>query len=222
MSLCTLLSEWDGTLPPDGAMLEQKIDGWRCLWLTGIDGKARLFSRNGIPLDGADHIAWRLEQMERAAGEPMLFDGEIQVAGTLDATKRWFESGWRMGGEAGVLHLFDCLTMAEWRAGGSDVPLYQRKARLAALIGAGADQWEWRPRSHGRDDPACVRLLPDEWVSTPADVLDAAKRVWAADGEGVVVKRWDAPYRRLRSRDAQKVKPGGPWWRNLRSSPIAA
>lgn len=217
-TLCHLAATWRGELPDGGAMCEAKIDGWRALRFRGIDGITRLWSRNGQPLEGAEHIAYRLDLMEQAAGEPMMFDGEVQVGGTLAATKHWFESGHKLGGEAGVYHLFDGMPLAQWKAGGSDVPLYQRKARLKVLMGAAeADDWTWRPGSKGRDEntPIAVQMVADEWVASPADALDFAKRVWASGGEGGMLKDAFAPYRRTRSAAWQKIKPGGPWWKGM-------
>ncbi len=208
--LCQLAAEWRGDLPPDGLMCETKHDGWRALWLPDIAGRWGLWTRNGHPIEGAAHIAHRLAQMNRLADEPLMIDAEYQVDGTLAATKAWCEAGWKRGGEAGVLHLFDCITVAEWRAGGSDMPLYQRKARLEAVFNAAAADealsWEWRPNSRGRDDPHCVRLVPDEWVCDADDVRDAANRVWTAGGEGVMLKDPMGPYQRKRSPTWQKVK----------------
>lgn len=218
-SLCQLANDWRGEVPSGGFIAEEKRDGWRGLWLTGIDGKARLFTRNGHPIEGAGHIAYRLGLMERAAGEPLFIDGEYQVDGSLAATKAWCEGGWRRGGEAGMLHLFDCLTMAEWRAGGTDMPQYARKARLQALARAVDDDeglaWEWRAGSRGDDAwrTSCP-ILPDEWVCDAGDVLNAVRRVWSAEGEGIVLKDVEAPYRRTRNTAWLKVKQtNAHYWR---------
>lgn len=218
-SLCQLAGDWRGEVPAGGWMVEEKRDGWRCLYLTGIDGKPRLFTRQGHLIEGAGHIAYRLGLMERAAGEPMVFDGEFQVGGSLAATKHWCETGWKAGGEAGTLYLFDCLTMAEWRAGGSDTPLYARKARLQALARAvdedEALSWEFRPGSRGdeRWRTSCP-ILPDNWLSDAGDVLDEARRVWAAEGEGLMLKDAEAPYRRNRNTSWLKVKQANAhYWR---------
>lgn len=206
--LVQLAADYRGTLPDGGAMAEQKIDGWRAARFPGVTGITRLWTRNGMPIEGVDHILYRLAQIERMAGVPLFFDGEFQVAGTLDATKRWCESGWRMGGEAGVYHLFDAMPLADWKAGGCDTPLFERKSALARWIKAAeADQWEWRPGSRGRDEGATpVVLIEDEWCASPREVMDLARRVWAAGGEGLMLKRWDAPYRRNRNDAWQKVK----------------
>jgi ATP-dependent DNA ligase len=224
MNLCQLATDWTGALPRDGAMVERKHDGWRALRFPGIDGVTRLWSRNGMPIEGTGHILHRLALMERAAGEAMFFDGEFVVGESLLATKIWCERGWRTGGEAGTFHAFDCLTLAEWRAGGSDTPLIDRKARLVSLARQveqdPALSWDWRPGSRGRDDAGAVQIVADEWAFDASDVIDAARRVWAIDGEGVMVKDASSPYRRNRNGSWAKVKTCNAhrWMR----SPIAA
>lgn len=220
--LCALLADWRGDLPEGGAMLEQKHDGWRALRFPGIDGKVRLWTRNGQVIEGVGHILHRLALMERVAGEPLFFDGEFVVDGSLAATKAWCERDWKRGGEAGVLHLFDALPYREWGTGGTDTPLHARKARLKALADAvDADpvlSWEWRPGSHGRDEGASpVRVVEDEWAFDARDVLVAARRIWAAGGEGVVIKAAESPYRRKRSDAWQKVKEANRhhWWKRV-------
>lgn len=206
--LCQLVPDWRGTLPEGGAMVEQKLDGWRCLSYRGIDGEHRLWSRNGVPLNGAEHIRQAVLAMEREAGErlfcdgevqvsrPMLVNGEIKLVGSLAKTKKWFEREWKWDDRAtaGKLHLFDMLTLSEWQAGGGDVPLYARKKRLVEL---------WQAAGL---DPTVVEPVPDQWCCDAGEVLDMARGVWAAGGEGVVIKDVMAPYQRKRSPAWAKVK----------------
>lgn len=205
-SLCQLASDWTGTYPIGGMSAEVKIDGWRCLWFRGRDGKPRLWTRNGMPLEGAEHLAYRCMQMEVEAGEPLFLDGEVQVDGTLAATKQWFESGWRRGGDKGKLYLFDAMTHAEWATGGTDRPQHMRKAFVQELVEATAEQWDWRPGSNGRDDPTAVQTMGELWLGDAAAVISEAARVWAAGGEGLMLKDADAPYRRNRNSTWLKVK----------------
>lgn len=206
-----LAADWRGAIPEGGLMAEQKFDGWRAARFPGVDGQVRLWTRNGMTIEGAGHILYRLDLMERAAGVPMMFDGEFQVDGTLAATKAWCERGWKAGGESGVLHLFDAMPLADWRRGGCDVPLYQRKARLIDLARAvdedPALSWEYRPGSRGDERwRTSVHVVPDDWCMTARDVIDAARRIWAAGGEGCMIKDAMAPYQRRRSDAWQKVK----------------
>lgn len=211
MQLCQLAGDWRGKLPAGGAMAERKWDGIRAMRFRGIDGINRLFSRNGHTIEGTGHIAYFLDHVERVAGEPWFFDAEFVVDGTLAATKAWFERGWKAGGEAGQLYLFDGFPYRDWRAGGCDMPLYARKARLKALVdqvqGDEALSWEYRPGSRGDDRWAtAVQMLADEWVFDAADVLGAARRVWAVEGEGIMLKDAEAPYQRNRNDAWLKVK----------------
>ncbi len=202
--LVHLARDWDGTVPKGGTGGEIKHNGWRCSFFTGRDGKTRLWTRNGMPLEGADHVLHRLRLMEQEAGQPMFFDGEIVVydgtGNTLAATKHWFETGWKGGGEAGTFHAFDCLTFAEWKSGGTPTALIERKARLRHLIDATADQWDWRAGSHGRDEGAtAVQMVEDAWLLDVADVMTLAHHVWADGGEGLMLKDMQAPYQRSRT-----------------------
>lgn len=215
-ALCQLAGDYRGALTLGGAMGELKHDGFRCLRFAGIDGKARLWTRQGIPIEGCDHIAYRLGLIEEAAGEPLFIDGELVVDGTLAATKHWVETGHKFGGERGLFHAFDVMPLRDWKAGGCDQPLYARKARLKSLMDAVGDPWEWRPGSRGRDEGATsVVYVEDQWLATPADVIAEARRVWATGGEGLMLKDAEAPYRRNRNPAWQKVKAANQQkWRN--------
>jgi ATP-dependent DNA ligase len=172
-------------------LMEEKVDGWRAVCLPDHMGHKRLFTRNGHTIEGTAHILYRLAQMKRAAGCAMVSDGELQVAGTLDATKRWAESEWKTGREAGQLFLFDAIPLADWERGRCDVPLVERKALLARLAAESeVDGWEWRAGSRGRDDARPpVLVLEDSWAFDAAEV----RRVWATGGEGVMLKEPKRP-----------------------------
>lgn len=210
-SLCQLGEDWRGDMPAGGLAYEQKHDGWRALYMRGFDGEPRLYTRNGHRIEGTAHIVHRLRQLERAAGQPLVIDGEFQVDGSLEATKAWCERGWRAGGEAGLFHAFDVVPVVNWVTGGWDAPWIERKAMLAKLaVRADADaslSWEWREGSRGRDvDRAAVLVAEDGWCFTPADVFAEARRVWSRGGEGIMLKDPDAPYQRKRSEAWRKVK----------------
>lgn len=218
--LCQLVPDWTGTLGACGALAERKHDGWRALRFRGTAGQTRLWTRNGMPIQGAEHVASRLDAMERAAGEPMFFDGEFIVDGTLAATKTWCERGWKHSPNRGTFHAFDCLTLKEWQAGGTARPLIERKEMLADLIQCTetptARDWDWPEGSHGATPPTAVQLVEDEFVRNPAEAIAVARRVWSAGGEGIVLKLELSPYQRTRSPDWAKVKMenADKWQRN--------
>lgn len=210
-NLVQLATDWRGGMLETGWLVEPKVDGWRAAWFPGIDGEARLWTRNGLPIEGVPHIAYRLRQMEAAAGRPIMFDGEFQVDRSLAATKAWCERGWKFGGEAGRLYLFDAMPVEQWRAGGSDVPALLRKNWLVELWQAVEDDpalsWEWRPGSYGRDEGnAPVVVVPHVSLVAQSEIVDLAREVWAEGGEGLMLKDPSAPYRCLRTKAWQKVK----------------
>lgn len=211
--ICQLVGNYRGALPDGDWFAMAKIDGWRCLHFAGVDGRKGLWSRNGVPLHGTGHILHKLHLMEQIAGEPMFFDGEITIGDSLATTKHWLETGWKGGGEAGTMHLFDCLTQTEWEQGGTDRPLFERLRQLSDLCAKLADlplSWEWRQGTRGKEPPE-PHITPLSWEYVPnhVAVMDMANRVWSKDGEGIVLKRADSGYIRDRSNEWLKVKRNG-------------
>lgn len=191
-----LLTDWDGRTVPEDAIGEEKIDGWRCGWWRGIEARPGLWTRGGMAINGTSHIGADLKRMEALAGEPWMFDGEFQVDGTLTATKRWCERGWRTGGTAGKLYLFDGMPEREWRAGGCAMPLIDRKKRLAELISAiTPPSGEFVTPHQGN-----IELIPHRLIMSCADVYRRADEIWDRDGEGIVIKDANCPYIRGRSK----------------------
>lgn len=215
-SLCQLAGNFTGSIPC-AAIAEQKVDGFRALYLRDRQDKPGLYTRNGCPIEGVGHILHALAAIERQAGEPLMIDGEFCVGDgpdTLAATKRWVERDHKLGGEAGTYHAFDAMPFADWQRGGTDTPWIDRKERLKALALAvetdAAEQWMWRAGSRGRDEGRqAVRVLPHRDVWHVDEAIEMAGEMWAAGLEGIVVKDAFAPYVRARSNAWLKV--GRPW-----------
>lgn len=184
--LCQLVTEWGGSVPAGGAIVEPKEDGMRCLW---IDGE--LVSREGSPIYGCEHIAAKLRAMEHEACRPMFFDGELAVDRSFAATVAHFQAAGARG-DAGTLHLFDMTTMDTWR--GNDVceALHARKSKLARL----AEGFE------GEE----LRVMPWAYMENAADIRARAAELIAAGGEGVVVKHAFATYRRTKSSEWGRIR----------------
>lgn len=213
VELFQLAGRWNGNLLSDTALVECKMDGFRAGYWRGLDGKPKLWTRNGHPIEGTAHIMHVLSVMEHLAGEPMFVDGEFIVGNTLAETKAWCEREWKSGGETGTLHLFDAMPEGEWRAGGCDMPLIERKARLQALHDAAADDiandWAWREGTRGREpDTPLTLVIQHNVVAAARGVRVLAEEVWAQGGEGVMVKDPNAAYIRGRSQAWLKLKRG--------------
>lgn len=205
--LVQLAGVWSGGLPTGGAMVEQKHHGVRAAWIG-----SQLLTREGMPIGGVDHIAHRIRGVEKALGRAVFIDGEFIAPGGYRATLRHIGQGLRAP-EQGTLHAFDCLHADEWSRDDCDRPLYERKAMLANLVNAADEQglsWEWREGTRGREpDGPGLLTVPDQWCSTPAEVEQMAIEIWARDGEGVMIKDAEAPYRRNRNAGFLKYKQRG-------------
>jgi len=180
--LATLVSD-----VPDGAgwIFEMKYDGYRCL--AAINGDAvRLFTRSGK--DWSTQFAAMMKPMSRITTGTALIDGELCA---LDAAGRADFATLRRALSAGsaplVYFAFDLLELNGKDL--SSLPLIERKARLATLLG-----------KRRRTDP----------IQYSAHVVGHGQKVYlevcALGGEGIIAKRAEAPYRGVRSRSWLKVK----------------
>lgn len=219
--LCQLAGTWNRTLP-DWCVGEVKHDGFRALWLRDHQGNPKLFTRNGHEIPGTAHVAHELLAFERHAGHRLFVDGEYVVgeAGdTLATTKRWVESGHRLGGTAGTFWAFDGFAYDDWMRGGTATPLYQRKARIEAIAAAvtadEAHRWEWRPGSRGAGaDASPVRVVPHVDLWHVDDALQFVAGLWRAGLEGAMFKDAEAGY--VRQRSQSWMKCGRPWQSQIR------
>lgn len=206
--LAHLFTTWSGPVPADGIMAEEKRDGIRALYIDG-----RLLTREGNEIHGVGHILPLLRLMEDKAGYALFIDSEFQIGESLRDTISHFKRG-PAALDAGTLWAFDCMPLDQWRADSCSEPLYLRKASLHALWEAAtftmcSGDWSWPERSYGRRPPAnAVVVIPDVWLTDADAVLSEAKRVWAQNREGLVLKDWKSLYRRRRTSDWQKVKQG--------------
>lgn len=185
--LCQLMRDYAGKLPaPDGVIVEEKVDGIRCLYIDG-----QLMTRNGDPIEGAEHIKVALRAIERETCRPMFFDGEWQVDGSFDATLDHFSTRGR-NGDQGIFWLFDMLDMEEWRGNCPGNALLARKRKIDAL-----------PKNLTL---GAVQVLPWHYFETAADVEAFAQDMISGGGEGVVIKDPKAVYRRERTGAWQRIK----------------
>lgn len=181
--MCQLAGVYAGQPLDQDWVAEEKRDGIRLLWVGGL-----FLSREGLPLECAEHLRPEFERLERRCGRPMVFDSEYcEEAGflaTLAAAKR--------GQGNGKAWLFDGMALDLWKKGGTNRPLYDRRhiLRLACedLGGAG------------------VHLVEQWTASTPAMARERVEKIWAAGGEGIILKRRSSRYARTRSADWLKLK----------------
>lgn len=187
--LCALATKWDGNVPAGGLVLQEKIDGIRAIWLD-----RQLVTREGIHIEGVDHVIAELIELERSCGRPTVFDGEFQVGGALKPTLSHFGSRGRRG-DAGQLFLFDAIPHEEWKSDACEKPLTARLASLAASV-------ERTTLRH-------VSALPWSVRGSAATVTAFARGVWDRGGEGAVAKVPASFYSRRKLRTWSKIKKAG-------------
>ena len=111
-------------------LLEPKLDGVRVVVICDVDrDEVVLMSRNGKELTNFPHINQQFDDMLDQLSESMVFDGEI-MSENFQVLMREIH---RKGGaktEDAVLNLFDCLTLKEFKMGGSKTPIIERKKML--------------------------------------------------------------------------------------------
>lgn len=182
-----LVRDYVGEMPsPDGCIVENKIDGWRCLWID-----SELVTREGSPIYGADHIIDTLRRLERSIGRPAFFDGEIVVDDSFEATQAHFRSRGR-NGDRGTLHLFDMLDMDVWHGSAPSQPLAARRRRLDTLAGELCSE--------------AVHVLPWGYSEDRAEVEAQAAEMIRAGSEGLILKDPGSVYQRRRSNAWQRIK----------------
>jgi bifunctional non-homologous end joining protein LigD len=173
-------------VPPDGAdwIYEIKHDGYRAQ-LAVSDGVAAIRLRSG-----ADWTA-RFPRLAAAGLElgarRLLLDGEIVVVDDQGRSRfGLLQSSLAEGNDANILFMaFDVLVHEDDDV--SERPLADRKVLLEAIVGE-------------RGPPI---LRPDHWDGEGQALFDEACLMGL---EGIISKRADAPYRRRRTDEWQKIK----------------
>lgn len=183
--LCQLAGDWSPSASlPRECDAEEKHDGIRALWI-----ERQAMSREGVPLDCAEHAAAELRELERRCRRRMMIDSEYQEPGGFLDTLAAMSSRGRRGG-MGTMFVFDAVPLDQWHADECSEQLWQRRERLMdAFTG-------WRPQ--------WLRLVNPTPVYGNVEALAAT--VWARGGEGLMLKDRRSLYRRHRSAAWLKVK----------------
>lgn len=110
-------------------MVEVKLDGVRVITIVYPDGNVNQYSRNGKELHNFAHIKEQFAQSAKLLSQPTVFDGEVMSANFQDLMKQIHRKENAETTDA-VLHLFDILTLAEFKAGKSEHRQFERSQTL--------------------------------------------------------------------------------------------
>ena len=174
-------------------LLEPKLDGVRVVAICDVDrDEVVLMSRNGKELANFPHINQQFEDMLDQLSESMVFDGEI-MSENFQVLMREIHRKDGAKTEDAVLNLFDCLTLKEFKTGGSAKPITERKTMLESFrLGANMQRVEY---------VAC------DLTEDRDRFLDYNKLCVDRGYEGIMVKPITGAYECRRSTLWLKVKP---------------
>ena len=113
--------------------VEPKLDGVRVITICDVDkDEVKMFSRNGKELNNFPKIFEQFDSMLDQMSESMVFDGEIMSDDFQTLMREIHRKGGAKTDDA-VLNLFDCLTLEQFKEGGSGDDLITRKEKLLSF-----------------------------------------------------------------------------------------
>ena len=180
-------------------LVEVKLDGVRVITIVHPDGRVDQFSRNGKELVNFAHVKAEFHAIADKLTEAMVFDGEIMSASFQDLMRQVHRKS-NVRARDAVLHLFDCLPLADFEQGRSDATQLERSHALQAFY-----------QQHEAALPS-VRVLGQELVDLDTEAGQARYReinreAIAGGYEGIMIKDTTAAYECKRSVAWLKLKP---------------
>ena len=174
-------------------LLEPKLDGVRVVVICDVDrDEVVLMSRNGKELTNFPHINQQFDDMLDQLSESTVFDGEI-MSENFQVLMREIHRKDGAKTEDAVLNLFDCLTLKEFKMGGSKTPIIERKKMLEGFkLG---------------DNMQRVEYVECDLTEDRDRFLDYNKLCVDKGYEGIMVKPITGAYECKRSTLWLKVKP---------------
>jgi len=175
-------------------MVEYKYDGVRVIAIVQ-NGSATLHSRNGKILSNFPHIE---EALSKPEFEGLVFDGEVMSEDFQSLMKQVHRKEGAQTEDA-YLAVFDMLTLAEFKAGGTTKTAEVRRGRLLEL-------------DHANLLPDSIRIVDAYSVNFDTEEgraeFDKLNKTALAEGyEGLMIKPIDQGYKCKRSHAWLKVKP---------------
>jgi len=176
-------------------IVEPKLDGVRVITICDVDkDEVRMYSRNGKELNNFPKILEQFDSMLDQMSESMVFDGEVMSDDFQTLMREIHRKGGAKTDDA-VLNLFDCLPLEDFKEGGSNNTLGQRKEWL--------DGYEYGPNI-SKVEVVKMDLSDDDGQKQFADY----NKLCIDKGfEGIMVKPITGIYECKRSSLWLKVKP---------------
>jgi hypothetical protein len=161
--------------------IEPKYDGMRAIFRDGV-----FRSRNGMEIPSVRHLAPLADQLLQLAGLHVL-DGEM-ITSTFNDSMSQLRKKDRLALDAKFM-VFEALTAAEF-SGECSLTHTERRARLDRI-----------PFGHQN-----IAAAPTQLVHSQDEVRNFVNHIWAAGGEGAILKTRHAVYEPKRSSAWLKIK----------------
>jgi DNA ligase-1 len=183
----------------DERLVEVKLDGVRVITVVYPGGQVDQYSRNGKELINFPHIREQIAKHARWFSEPVVLDGEVMSASFQDLMRQVHRKSDVDASDA-VLHLFDMVTLSEFRAGQGQHRQIDRSFSLKTWYDQIADHM---PN---------VSVVGQELIDLREDTGQARfseinAQALAAGMEGIMIKDPVAIYECKRTHNWLKIKP---------------
>ena len=177
-------------------IVEPKLDGVRVITICDVDkDEVKMFSRNGKELNNFPKILEQFDSMLDQFRESMVFDGEVMSDDFQTLMREIHRKGGAKTDDA-VLNLFDCMTLEQFKSGGSTDSLELVRKKLLKKYTFGPN----------------ISVVPFSIIdlnteSGQRDFAHFNRRCIDKGFEGIMVKPVNGPYECKRSSLWLKVKP---------------
>lgn len=180
-------------------LIEVKLDGVRVISIVHPDGQVNQYSRNGKELVNFPHIKQQLSKNAKWFKEPMVLDGEVMSSSFQDLMKQVHRKS-NVNASDAVLHLFDIVSLEDFRKGVSAHRQIDRSYTLAA--------WYELIQDHLPNIAVVGQELVDlDDVEGNKRFRDINAHAIAGGYEGIMIKDPSAGYETKRTVSWLKQKP---------------
>nr|QMP82914.1 MAG: DNA ligase [Caudoviricetes sp.] len=177
-------------------LLSEKLDGTRVISILYPDGTVDQFSRNGKELLNFVVIKEQLSIIARKLKKPIVLDGEVMSSSFQALMTQLYRKDDVQTNDSN-LHLFDMLSLDEFKVGYSSINQNIRTTELEDLID---------------EDLPNVKIVSNKYVDLSTEQgkieFDIFYKECVENGlEGIMIKDPDAPYECKRTSSWLKLKP---------------
>ncbi|MBZ4649281.1 hypothetical protein [Thermosipho sp. (in: thermotogales)] len=174
---------------PSKVIIEDKIDGIRCIAVKYSRDDIILYSRNGKELFGFDYL---IEEIKKIPEDEIVLDGELISGKNFNDTSA--ARGKKVRGKEAIYNIFDMIDVTSFKEGIDETPILKRKKNLIKTV----------------KETDILKIVK---FSDPIDPEDKKKLDFYFEDalsrgfEGIMLKGYDSEYECKRTNKWLKLKP---------------